>query len=65
MIAAAINVDQDWAAAAIPVTAMIWVIVSVLRGVLQGFQRYRTVALSLIGEAGRGSRSVLVGSAWM
>ena len=52
VIAAAINVDQDWAAAAIPVTAMIWVIVSVLRGVLQGFQRYRTVALSLIGEAG-------------
>ena len=51
VIAAVINVDQEWAAAAIPVTAMIWVIVSVLRGVLQGFQRYRTVALSLIGEA--------------
>lgn len=51
LIAALINVDQDWAAAAIPVTAMIWVIVSVLRGVLQGFQQYRTVALSLIGEA--------------
>lgn len=51
LIAALINVDEDWAAAAIPVTAMIWVIVSVLRGVLQGFQQYRTVALSLIGEA--------------
>jgi O-antigen/teichoic acid export membrane protein len=51
LIAALINVEQDWAAAAIPVTAMIWVIVSVLRGVLQGFQQYRTVALSLIGEA--------------
>jgi O-antigen/teichoic acid export membrane protein len=51
VIAALINVEQDWAAAAIPVTAMIWIIVSVLRGVLQGFQQYRTVALSLIGEA--------------
>jgi O-antigen/teichoic acid export membrane protein len=51
VIAALINIDQEWAAAAIPVTAMIWMIVSVLRGVLQGFQQYRTVALSLIGEA--------------
>jgi O-antigen/teichoic acid export membrane protein len=51
LIAALINVDQDWAAAAIPVTAMIWMVVSVLRGVLQGFQQYRTVALSLVGEA--------------
>ena len=51
VIAALINIDQEWAAAAIPVTAMIWTIVSVLRGVLQGFQQYRTVALSLIGEA--------------
>ena len=51
LIATLINIDQDWAAAAIPVTAMIWMIVSVLRGVLQGFQQYRTVALSLIGEA--------------
>ena len=51
LIAALINIDQDWAAAAIPVTAMIWMIVSVLRGVLQGFQQYRTVAFSLIGEA--------------
>jgi O-antigen/teichoic acid export membrane protein len=51
LLAALINVDQEWAAAAIPVTAMLWAITSVLRGVLQGFQQYRTVALSLIGEA--------------
>ncbi len=51
LIAALINIDQDWAAAAIPVTAMLWVIVSVLRGVLQGLQQYRTVALSIVGEA--------------
>jgi O-antigen/teichoic acid export membrane protein len=51
LIAALINIDQDWAAAAIPVTAMLWIILSVLRGVLQGFQQYRTVALSIVGEA--------------
>jgi O-antigen/teichoic acid export membrane protein len=51
LIAALINIDQDWAAAAIPVTAMLWVILSVLRGALQGFQQYKTVALSIVGEA--------------
>jgi O-antigen/teichoic acid export membrane protein len=51
LIAALINIEQDWAAAAIPVTAMLWVILSVLRGVLQGFQQYRTVAFSIVGEA--------------
>jgi O-antigen/teichoic acid export membrane protein len=30
---------------------MLWVILSVLRGVLQGFQQYKTVALSIVGEA--------------
>jgi O-antigen/teichoic acid export membrane protein len=50
LIAALINIEQDWAAAAIPVTAMLWIIVSVLRGVLQGFQQYRTVAFSIVGE---------------
>jgi O-antigen/teichoic acid export membrane protein len=51
LIATLINIEQDWAAAAIPVTAMLWMIVCVLRGVLQGFQQYKTVGLSLIGEA--------------
>jgi O-antigen/teichoic acid export membrane protein len=51
LIAALINIDQDWAAAAIPVTAMLWIILSVLRGVLQGFQQYKTVAFSIVGEA--------------
>ncbi|HVI36157.1 MAG TPA: oligosaccharide flippase family protein, partial [Gaiellales bacterium] len=51
LIAALINIDEDWAAAAIPVTAMLWVILSVLRGALQGFQQYKTVALSIVGEA--------------
>jgi O-antigen/teichoic acid export membrane protein len=51
LIGALINVDQLWAAAAVPVTAMLWIILSIERGVLQGFQRYRTVALSIVGEA--------------
>jgi O-antigen/teichoic acid export membrane protein len=51
LIAALLNIDEDWAAAAIPVTAMLWVILSVLRGALQGFQQYKTVALSIVGEA--------------
>jgi len=51
VIAALINVDEHWGAAAVPVTAMLWAILSVERGVLQGFQRYRTVALSIVGEA--------------
>jgi O-antigen/teichoic acid export membrane protein len=51
LIGAVINVDDLWAAAAVPVTAMLWMILSVERGVLQGFQRYQTVAFSIIGEA--------------
>ena len=49
-LAAAINVDEVWAAAAVPLTAMLWMIVSVERGAMQGFQRYRAVGLSIIGE---------------
>ena len=51
VIGAIINVDDLWGAAAIPLTAMLWVILCVERGVLQGFQRYRAVAFSIVGEA--------------
>jgi O-antigen/teichoic acid export membrane protein len=51
LFGALINVDDLWAAAAVPVTAMLWMIVCVERGVLQGFQRYRIVGFSLVGEA--------------
>jgi O-antigen/teichoic acid export membrane protein len=51
VIGAIINVDFLWAAAAVPVTSMLWMLVSVERGALQGFQRYRLVGLSLVGEA--------------
>jgi O-antigen/teichoic acid export membrane protein len=52
VIGALVNVDELWAAAAVPVTAMLWALLSVERGVLQGFQHYRVVAFSIVGEAG-------------
>ena len=52
VIAAAVNVDEAWAAAAVPVTAMLWALISVERGALQGFQQYRTVGVSMVAEAG-------------
>jgi O-antigen/teichoic acid export membrane protein len=52
VLAAILNVDQEWAAAAVPVTAMLWIVLSVERGALQGFQRYKLVAWSIIAEAG-------------
>jgi O-antigen/teichoic acid export membrane protein len=51
VIGALINVDDLWGAAAVPVTAMLWAILCVERGALQGFQRYRPVALSIVGDA--------------
>ncbi len=50
-LASMIGVDQVWAAAAVPVTGCAWVLVSVLRGVLQGLHAYRPVGLSILGEA--------------
>jgi O-antigen/teichoic acid export membrane protein len=51
LIATILNVDEHWAAAAVPVTGMLWALLSVERGALQGFGSYRIVALSVIGEA--------------
>lgn len=49
-LADAIAVEEEWAAAAVPITSVLWMLLSVARGGLQGFGRYRAVALSLIGE---------------
>ena len=49
-LAAGIAVDQEWAAAAVPVTSMLWMLLCVERGALQGFGQYRSVGLSLVGE---------------
>jgi glycosyltransferase involved in cell wall biosynthesis/O-antigen/teichoic acid export membrane protein len=51
VLGAVLNVDQVWAAAAVPVCAFLWMIVSVERGALQGYRRYRVVAGSIVGEA--------------
>ncbi len=51
VLGAVLNVDQVWAAAAVPVCAFLWMIVSVQRGALQGYRRYRVVAFSIVGEA--------------
>ncbi len=50
-LATAIGVEETWAAAAIPVTGCAWVLLCVMRGVLQGLHAYRPVGLSIIGEA--------------
>jgi glycosyltransferase involved in cell wall biosynthesis/O-antigen/teichoic acid export membrane protein len=50
-LAAAIGVDAVWAAAATLPTGCLWLLASIERGALQGFQRYRAVGLSLVGEA--------------
>lgn len=50
-LAAVINVDEEWAAATVPIGSMFWAIASVERGALQGFQRYGVVGGSLVGEA--------------
>jgi glycosyltransferase involved in cell wall biosynthesis/O-antigen/teichoic acid export membrane protein len=47
-----IGVDLDWAAATILPTGTLWLVLCVQRGALQGFQRYRAVAYSIVGEAG-------------
>lgn len=43
--------EHAWAAAAIPVTGVMWLLVSLQRGVLQGLLAFRPVGLSIVGEA--------------
>ena len=50
-LADAIGVDTPWAAAATLATGCVWLLASIERGALQGFQRYRAVGLSIVGEA--------------
>ena len=49
-LAALVNVDQQWAAASVPVCAALWLLISVQRGLLQSGQAYRPVAWSLVLE---------------
>ena len=43
--------EHAWAAAAVLPTGVLWMLVSLQRGVLQGMHAYAPVALSIIGEA--------------
>jgi O-antigen/teichoic acid export membrane protein len=56
-IADAVGVDQEWAAAIGLPSGVLWLLVSLLRGGLQGTGDYRAVGISLVGE--QGARLVL------
>jgi O-antigen/teichoic acid export membrane protein len=43
--------DVPWAAAAIPATGVLWTLVSLQRGALQGMRAYRPVGVSIVAEA--------------
>lgn len=50
-LSAAIGVDDvPWGAAATLPAGALWLVLSVMRGALLGFQKYRLVGISLIGE---------------
>ena len=49
-IAGVIGVRQQWAAAAVPPGAVLWILLSVQRGALQASRAYMTVGLSMIAE---------------
>jgi len=56
-IASAVGVDQEWAAAIGLPAGVLWLLLSLLRGGLQGTGDYRAVGISLVGE--QGARLVL------
>src|SRR4051812_7928806 len=49
-LAALVNVDQQWAAAAVPTSAALWLLISVQRGLLQAARAYKPVGYSLVLE---------------
>lgn len=56
-IAHVVGVDQEWAAAVGAPAGVLWLLLSLLRGGLQGTGDYRAVGISLVGE--QGARLVL------
>ena len=46
-----INIDQAWAAAAVPATGVMWLLLCLQRGLLQSARAYREVGLSVFAEA--------------
>jgi O-antigen/teichoic acid export membrane protein len=47
-----LHVDQEWAAASVPLTAVLWLAVSMQRGLLQGVRAYSPVGVSIVAEGG-------------
>jgi O-antigen/teichoic acid export membrane protein len=50
-LAAALDIEQEWAAAAVPPTAVLWLLLSLQRGLLQAAREYRAVGVSIVLEA--------------
>ena len=50
-LAAALDVEQEWAAAAVPATGVMWLLLCLQRGLLQSARAYNAVALSVVLEA--------------
>ena len=50
-LADVINIDQEWAAAAVPITGALWLLLCLQRGLLQSARAYREVGLSVLFEA--------------
>jgi len=50
-LAALMSVDESWAAAAVLPTGVLWLWLSLERGVLSGLHAYKPVGLSIVGEA--------------
>src|SRR3954464_6650951 len=50
-LAAALNVRQEWAAAAVPVTGVLWLLLCLQRGLLQAAPAHRSGGLSVVLEA--------------
>ena len=50
-LADVMNLDQAWAAAAVPVTGVMWLLLCLQRGLLQSARAYREVGLSVLFEA--------------
>jgi O-antigen/teichoic acid export membrane protein len=50
-LAALLNVDQEWAAAGVPATGALWLLLCLQRGLLQAARAYRAVGLSVVFEA--------------
>src|SRR4051794_3800193 len=50
-LAALLNVEETWAAAAVPVAGALWMLLSLERGLLQAARAYRAVGVSVVFEA--------------